>query len=93
MKVRIIKTSAGYIPQVYTKSYGETAWYSLGKSGGVDALWSEPQLIYRFCTHYTKWGAMQTLEKYLKLVVGGTHKLDAFSKELEQPNVVYQAEV
>lgn len=93
MKVRIIKTSAGYVPQVYTVYYGETAWYSLGKVGSIDNHWSEPDYIYRFCTHYTKWGAMQTLKKYLKYTVEGTKKLEAFEQELNKPNVVYEAEV
>lgn len=93
MKVRIIKTSAGYVPQVYAKHYGETAWYSLGRVGAIDNPWSDPDYIYRFCTHYTKWGAMQTLKKYEKIVVKGTKKLEVFEKELKAPNVVYEAEV
>ena len=92
MKVRIIKTSAGYIPQVYKHLYGETAWYSLG-THDLDHHWSEPEYIYRFCTHYTKWGAMQTLKKYFKYPVGSTKKLKAFEQELNNPNVVYEAEV
>lgn len=93
MKVRIIKTSAGYIPQVHKHLYGETAWYSLSRRGDTNDHWSQPEYIYRFCTHYTQWGAMRTLKKYLKFVVEGTKKLEAFEQELNKPNVVYEAEV
>lgn len=93
MKVRIIKTSAGYIPQVYKHLYGETDWFSLSCSGDTNNHWSEPKYIYRFCTHYTQWGAMKTLKRYLKVTVDGTRKLEAFTQELKKPNVVYEAEV
>lgn len=93
MKVRILKTSAGYIPQVYKHLYGETTWYSLSCSGDTDNHWSEPYYILRFCTHYTQWGAMRTLKKYLKSAIKGTKKLEAFEQELNNPNVVYEAEV
>lgn len=93
MKVRIIKTSEGYIPQVYTRQYSSEEWYSLGKVGARDALWSEPDYIRRFCSHYTKWGAMNTLKRYLKITSENTKKLQAFTEQLKNPNVVYEAEV
>lgn len=93
MKVRIIKTSEGYIPQVYTREYSSEEWYSLAKIGARDALWSEPYYIQKFCRHYTKWGAMSTLKKYLKTTLKKTKKLEAFTEQLKNPNVVYEAEV
>lgn len=95
MKVRVIKTSEGYIPQVFTKDYGyeEPKWYSLSKSGAVDALWISPEHVFRFCPCFTQWGAKQVLEKYLNQTMKKTKKLADFKKELDQPNVVYEAEV
>ena len=45
MKVRIIKTSAGYIAQAFFDPFymGEDHWYSIG--GGE--YWSEPSYIYQ----------------------------------------------
>jgi hypothetical protein len=97
MKVRIIKTSAGYVPQAYTTLYYEEddRWYSIS-SGWFDPAtqsWSDPDYVYKYATHLTKWGAMRTLKKWIKRHVKGTKALEAFTKELENPNVVYEAEI
>lgn len=93
MKVRIIKTSEGYIPQVYTKDYSKLDWHSIGTHGSEDMLWLDPEYIYNWCTYLTEWGAKRVLKKYIKHAMKGTNRLDAFKKELDQPNVVYEAEV
>ena len=95
MKVRIIKTSAGYVPQVqledrYYKDKGLT-WYSIG--GIVPDTWSNPDYIKRFCTCLTQWGAKRVLKKWLRSNTKDSKALEAFTKELENPNVVYEAEV
>jgi hypothetical protein len=36
---------------------------------------------------------MRTLKKWLYINIDGTKRLEAFKKELDQPNVVYEAEV
>lgn len=92
MKVRIIKTSAGYIPQVYKKDYGSEQWWSLS-AHVKDGLWSDPKYIYDYCTCFTEWGAKRVLKKYLKASVDVSKLLAEFKKELDQPNVVYEAEV
>jgi hypothetical protein len=89
MKVRIIKTSAGYVPQVQDQVY-PYHWESIDRTGYG---WSKPENTYVHATYLTQWGAMRTLKKWLKQNVEGTAKLEAFKKELENPNVVYEAEV
>ena len=91
MKARIIKTSEGYIPQVHMHRYGETAWFSIG--GHSLSEWSDPEYTLRFATHWTKGSAMRTLKKWVKINIEGTAKLEAFKKELENPNVVYETEI
>lgn len=95
MKVRIIKTSAGYIPQVELEGkYWEgkdPTWYSIG--GVTPDTWSNPEYIKVFCTNYTQWGAKRVLNKWLKSNPKGTKAFEAFKKELEAPNVVYEAKV
>ncbi len=95
MKVRIIKTDAGYVPQVQLESkYWEQEgllWYSLG-GYGVDT-WSDVEFIKKHCICRTQWGAQRVLKKWLKINIKGTKSLEAFKKQLENPNVVYEAEV
>ncbi len=91
MKARIIKTTEGYIPQVYMHKYGEKAWFSIGGQSLTE--WSEPDYIMRFATYMTKWGAMRALKKWVVINIEGTAKLEAFKRELENPNVVYETEV
>jgi hypothetical protein len=95
MKVRIIKTSEGYIPQVFKRLYGEESWYSVSVIAGGNATfeWSNPECVIVHASHLTQWGAMRTLKKWLKVNVEGTAKLEAFKKELQKPNVVYESEV
>jgi hypothetical protein len=92
MKVRIIKTTAGYIPQVYKTQYGSEQWWSLSHHA-EDGLWSDPAYIIDYCTYLTQWGAKRVLKNYLKVKVDVKKRLADFKKELEQPNVVYEAEV
>ena len=87
MKVRIIKTSEGYIPQIADG----ILWEGVGSDPLV--TWSSEESMLRFCTHYTLWGAKKTLNRYLEKNTVGTKKLALFKKELENPNVVYEAEV
>lgn len=90
MKVRIIKTSKGYIAQAFFDPFfrGEDHWYSLG---GGD-YWSEASYIYEAATYRFKFMAQEELRKFKKKVTE-SQKIKAFKKELENPNVVYEAEV
>jgi hypothetical protein len=55
MKVRIIKTSEGYIPQVYKVRYTEPRWFSLSSTqGDYVHEWSDPDHIFEHATHWTK---------------------------------------
>ena len=95
MKVRIIKTSAGYVPQVLLKDlYWENkgwVWYSIG--GLTPDAWTSTDFIKNYCTCLTQWGAKRVLKKWLKSNAKGNKAFEAFEKELENPNVVYEAEV
>lgn len=90
MKVRIIKTSAGYVPQVSTSEMGERPQW---QSTEGTHLWISVDLTYKYATYRTLWGAKLVLKNWLRKNIKGTKKLEAFKKELENPNVVYEAEV
>lgn len=87
MKVRIIKTSKGYLAQVQDG----ILWEFIDTTSRY--TWTSPEYVYTEAVHLTKWGAMRTLKRWLKKNVKGTAKLEAFTKELKNPNVVYEAEV
>lgn len=93
MKVRIVKTDAGYVPQVYQNTYGKYAWEGVTYVG---TEFSDPDYLFKYCTYYTLWGAKKSLFKYLKKLGKTKAQMDAFEsfkKQLENPNVVYEAEI
>lgn len=95
MRVRIIKTDCGYVPQVeqFSKYFGNDGyfWYSIG--GSHPDTWSDVEFIKKHCVFVTQWGANRMLKKWLKINIKGTKSLEAFNQQLENPNVIYEAEV
>lgn len=99
MKVRIIKTDEGYVPQVffdpwYNKKFDkETSpkWYSIG--GSQSTYWIDPEYVMNYCTYTFFWRAKKTLLKFVKNNKEHTLKYDLFLSQLNEPNVVYEAEV
>lgn len=93
MKVRIVKTDFGYTPQVYTDYYGDVGWHSIGNIGSHVSIWDNVSNMYDHCIYRTQWGAKRILNKWIEENVTQDVKFQKLMKQLENPNVVYEAEV
>jgi hypothetical protein len=56
---RVIKRRGWYIPQVYEGGF----WKAIDSS--LLHAWEEYHSQYKWCRHWTLWGAKKTLERYL----------------------------
>jgi len=99
MKVRIIKTDEGYVPQAFfdpwynqnLKDSAKPKWHSIG--GSQVTYWSDPEYVMNYCTHTFLWGAKRVLNKFVKKNKELTFRYDKFLTQLKEPNVVYEAEI
>lgn len=100
MKVRIIKTDEGYIPQAFFDPWhsrkkndtpAEPKWYFIG--GSQITYWSSWDHAMYYCTYSYLWRAKMILKKFLKDNKEYSTKYDKFLDQLKNPHVVYEAEV
>lgn len=101
MKVRIIKTDAGYVPQAFFDPWFNSRvekttepkpkWHSIG--GSLVTYWSDPEFVMNHCTYLFLWRAKRILHKFVKDNREYTSEYEVFLSQLNEPNVVYEAEV
>lgn len=90
MKVRIIKTKKGYIPQIFMQDEwhkDKFEWHGISSRGSE---YNMIHYIYDYCTFKYLWQAKSVIKNWVKK---NGYKLEDFKKELENPNVVYEAEI